>query len=142
MTSKFILTGIVILSFIAGSTMTGIMADASEKPNGQPFQALWDAIGLLDDRILGLEDKRFSEFTGSVLVIDNRASNVLTVECNSDYPYYQYDSKFIRPTSSIPLVEISNDVDWDGDKMVSNTNYVAYGRDMGVSKSIICSNLP
>ncbi len=42
MTSKTIIIGLVAVAFVAGSIMTGTMAYAA--PNGQPFQALWDAI--------------------------------------------------------------------------------------------------
>ena len=45
MTSKTILIGLVAIAFVAGSIMTGTMAEAAKgQPNGQPFQALWDAI--------------------------------------------------------------------------------------------------
>jgi len=51
MTQKTIMIGLVALAFVAGSIMTGTMAEAKEKPNGQPFQAIWNAIGLLQDQI-------------------------------------------------------------------------------------------
>jgi hypothetical protein len=140
--AKWTTLGLIVLAFVAGSASMGIMVDAAEKPNGQPFQALWDTIGLLNDRISGLEDKRFSEFSGSLFLIDNRASNVLTIECNSDYPYYQYDSGFTRSRTDATLMTVSEDIVWDGDKMASITNYVVFSQDMSISKSIVCSNLP
>lgn len=37
----------IIISFVAGSVMTGTMAFGSEKPNGDPFKAIWNAINEL-----------------------------------------------------------------------------------------------
>jgi len=48
MTSKTIIIGLVALAFVAGSIMTGTMAEAkkdkSEGNDNNPFKALWDAI--------------------------------------------------------------------------------------------------
>jgi hypothetical protein len=41
----------VIAAFTIGSVATSGMAYAAEKPNGTPFQALWDAIGSLQEQI-------------------------------------------------------------------------------------------
>ena len=156
----------IVLAFVAGSILTGSMAYAV--PNGQPFQALWDAITDLQGQIDTIEltpgpqgetgpqgatgstgpvgetgpAKTFAEFTGSVLAIDNRASNILTVECSVEHPFYQYDSGFSRSTSDGTLVKMSEDIIWDGDKMSSITDYVAMFRDISLEKSITCSNVP
>jgi len=55
MTNKIIIAGLVAFAFIAGSVMTTSMAYAADKPNGQPFQALWDAIGDLQAEIANIE---------------------------------------------------------------------------------------
>ncbi len=48
MTSKTIIIGLVALAFVAGSIMTGTMAEAkkdkSEGNDNNPFKALWDGI--------------------------------------------------------------------------------------------------
>jgi len=44
-----IIAGLVVLAFVVGSMMTGSMVYAA--PNGQPFQALWDAIDELQIQI-------------------------------------------------------------------------------------------
>ena len=47
--------GLVAVAFVAGSIMASGMAYAAEKPNGQPFQALWDAIDGLQGQIEDIE---------------------------------------------------------------------------------------
>jgi len=44
MTSKTILLGLVAVTFVAGSIMTGTMAEAKKDDKGNPFQAVLDAI--------------------------------------------------------------------------------------------------
>jgi len=34
----------IIIAFVAGSIMTGTMAFGAEKPNGDPFKTIWNAI--------------------------------------------------------------------------------------------------
>jgi len=53
MTQKTIIIGLVALAFVAGSIMTGTMAYAA--PNGQPFQAILDAIDDLQSQIVTIE---------------------------------------------------------------------------------------
>ena len=49
--SKTITLGLVAIAFVAGSIITGSVAFAAEKPNGVPFQAIWDAIGDLQTQV-------------------------------------------------------------------------------------------
>jgi len=41
----------MVATFVVGTLVTGTVAYAAEKPNGQPFQALWDAIADLQNQI-------------------------------------------------------------------------------------------
>ncbi len=57
MTSKTIIIGLVALAFVAGSIMTGTMAEAKkeDKNKGNPFQAILDAIDDLQSQIVTIE---------------------------------------------------------------------------------------
>lgn len=55
MTNKPILALAITAAFVAGSIMTSTMVYAAEKPYGQPFQALWDAITGLQTQIDAIE---------------------------------------------------------------------------------------
>ncbi len=52
MTSKTIIAGLVIMAFVAGSIMTGTMADAVK---GNPFQEVLDAIAGLQTSVDGID---------------------------------------------------------------------------------------
>ena len=54
MTSKTIIVGIAIFAFVVGS-MTTATVYAADKPNGQPFNAIWEAIGILQTQIDEIE---------------------------------------------------------------------------------------
>ena len=41
----------IVASFMIGTIVTGSAVYAAEKPNGQPFDAVWQAIGLLQSQI-------------------------------------------------------------------------------------------
>lgn len=45
--------GLVAIAFVAGTIMTGTMADATGDKNGKPFAALWDAIHDLQESGVG-----------------------------------------------------------------------------------------
>ncbi|AFS82968.1 hypothetical protein NSED_05830 [Candidatus Nitrosopumilus sediminis] len=47
---------IIIVSFFAGTIATGSIAFATEEQKGQPFEAIWDAIHNLQDRVFALEN--------------------------------------------------------------------------------------
>ena len=45
----------IVASFMIGTIVTGSAVYAAEKPNGQPFDAVWQAIGLLQTQVEELE---------------------------------------------------------------------------------------
>ncbi len=55
MTSKTIIAGLVIMAFVAGSIMTGTMAEAKKGDKGEPFQAILDAIAALQLSVDGID---------------------------------------------------------------------------------------
>ena len=56
MTNKTIIAGLVALAFVAGTMMTGTMADAAKgEPNGQPFKQLQEQVDELDTEMVQLQ---------------------------------------------------------------------------------------
>ena len=45
----------IVASFVIGTIVTGSTVYAADKPNGQPFDAVWQAIGLLQTQIDEIE---------------------------------------------------------------------------------------
>ena len=56
MTSKTILMLAITAAFVIGTLTSGTDAFAKDKPNGQPFNAIWMAIGNLQDQIDSIGD--------------------------------------------------------------------------------------
>jgi len=55
MTNKTIIAGLVALVIVAGSIMTGTMAEAKKEDKGKPFQAILDAIAALQLSVDGID---------------------------------------------------------------------------------------
>lgn len=86
--TKTIWLGLVALAFVTGSVLTGT-AYAKENPNGQPFQALWDAIADLQDQIdnIGdggsdLSDLNTYRVRSALVLVEPNTAETANASCN------------------------------------------------------------
>lgn len=84
MITRGIWIGMVITAFVAGSIMTNSTAFAAEKPNGQPFQALWDAINGLQEQV----DSFFDIFTELRETDESLQAQIDAIDSPADLPVF------------------------------------------------------
>ena len=102
----------MVASFAVGTLVTGTVAYAAEKPNGQPFEALWDAITDLQTQIdmgKGIDKNNDLITKKGEIVLGPGEFNTLEVRCNSDEVFLT-NSAIVNTFPQKPEVQFSGGV--------------------------------
>ena len=108
----------IVLAFAAGSVLTGAMAYAA--PNGQPFQALFDAIDDLQNQIDTIESLGGIVFQNESLQVQLNA-NILNDSCDQ----YTIEEKNITPCIEI-INKNSGDIAIVDSALISSTTIILF----------------
>ena len=107
MTSKTIIIGLVAIAFVAGSIMTGTMAEAkkdkSEGNDNNPFKAIWDAIAGLQTQIDGIELTSDLGDTYRVTGSDQGSGQTIEAEASCDEGDILLSCGFFKASSSVTI---------------------------------------